>query len=147
MLALFAWVYRVANTLGCGADDAAGKTAPDSDDDDFWPGQGVERSTSSVLQTRSGNAQGQSKGAKYRRVHPASVQELDPQLLPVWKEHALCPAAQVLSREESTAVAVAALCRWEVRTHETSLRSARRQGRPGNFLSDLGMAYGFHSAG
>ena len=46
----------------------AEKSGPDSDDDEFWPGQGVERSTSSVLQTRSGNAHGQSKGAKYRRV-------------------------------------------------------------------------------
>lgn len=49
----------------CGA-GAAEKSGPDSDDDEFWPGQGVERSTSSVLQTRSGNAHGQSKGAKYR---------------------------------------------------------------------------------
>ncbi len=51
--------------LLCSA-DAAEKKGPDSDDEEFWPGQGVQRSTSSVLQTRSGNAHGQSKGAKYR---------------------------------------------------------------------------------
>ena len=53
--------------------DSARKSAPDSDDDEYWPGQGVERSTSSVLQTRSGNAHAQSKGAKYR--HAPNVAE------------------------------------------------------------------------
>lgn len=56
----------------CRGADSARKSAPDSDDDEYWPGQGVERSTSSVLQTRSGNAHGQSKGAKYRHVPPRS---------------------------------------------------------------------------
>ena len=56
------------HVLTCDA-EAAKKSGPDSDDDEYWPGHGVERSTSSVLQTRSGNARGQSKGAKYRHAH------------------------------------------------------------------------------
>ena len=41
----------------------------DSDDDEYWPGHHVERTTSSMLQTRRGNSYGQSRGVKYRHAY------------------------------------------------------------------------------
>ncbi|CAK0735032.1 hypothetical protein CVIRNUC_000518 [Coccomyxa viridis] len=50
----------------------------DSDDDEYWPGHHVERTTSSMLQTRRGNSYGQSKGAKYRRaLHSAKHSDVN----------------------------------------------------------------------